>query len=991
MLSKGSQWCRWEPHIHSPGTALNNQFRGADAWSRFLSTIESLTPPIRALGLTDYYLTENYQQLVQHKDDGRIPDVEFIFPNVEIRLDAAGRRGFINAHLLVNPADDDHLDQLERLLSRLSFGVRNDTYNCTRQDLVRLGNLTNPENTDDHEALRYGVTQFKVNFAELKRVIAGSEWAKNNVLVAVAGGSGDGTSSMREASDTTLRQEIEAFAHIIFSSSPSQRDFWLGRGACNVDEIRSRYRGLKLCLHGSDAHSIEAIGQAHEDRFSWLKGSLSFATLKQACIDPANRGYIAEKPPISVIPSEAISSITIEDADWFESTEIPLNFGLVSIIGARGSGKTALVEMIAAGCDSIPKTTWQGSDSPNSSFLARASSHLGSARVTLHWASDESECRHLDGRETKGSIIFPRARYLSQQFVTDLCTATEHPSDLSREIERVIFDSQPVDTTDGAVDFSELRELRTDRYQLSSAREAESIRQISRHISMELEKERLKDMFAKEVKDKQEQIRRYEADLRLLTIEKSDARIMQHRALLAAIRAHRKKRNQLKARHRTLLNLRDEVASMRGTLAPGMMLECQDRNPESGLSPEEWSEFILDYKGPVDEILDNHINRANEEIEVLTSQPSKPLLDDSSDIPNDSELSKLELHVLEYMIVRIERQLRDDRRVQDQYAALCKTIEHERDRLEKLESRLQDALGAAERRRDLQHQRNAAYERVFDAIIAEENELNALYSPLRDRLAKAGGTFHKLGISVNRRADAAMWAKYAEEKLLDRRLEGPFRGRGALSSVVESELKPTWETGTATEVKDSMDQFVLRYFQDFLAHAPVSREKHSDFRAWLREFAHWLYSTDHITVQYGVTYDNVDLDKLSPGTRGIILLLLYLALDDEDSRPLIIDQPEENLDPRSIFDELVPLFVSAKERRQVIIVTHNANLVVNTDSDQIIIAEANPVSAHALPRLTYQAGGLEDTAIRKAVCNILEGGEQAFQERARRMRLQLER
>ena len=991
MLSKGSQWYRWDPHIHSPGTALNDQFHGPDAWDRLLSTIESQTPSIGAIGLTDYYLTENYQELVKRKKAGRIPDVEFIFPNVEMRLGFSGKTRFINIHLLVNPADRDHVDQLERLLSRLSFSAHGDRYLCTRQDLIRLGKVAKPEIKDDHAALEHGVTQFKVSFNELRQVIEESRWAKNNVLVAVAGGSRDGTSSMRGASDTTLRQEIEAFADIIFSSNPSDRDFWLGRGVRNVDEIRSRFRGLKLCLHGSDAHSIEDIGQAHEDRFSWLKGNLSFATLRQACIDPANRGYIADKPPISVIPSDAISSITIKDADWFEPTEIPLNHGLVSIIGARGSGKTALVEMIATGCDSIPNTMRLASDSLNSSFLARASSHLGNARVTLCWASDDSDCRHLDGRETENPTSFPRARYLSQQFVSDLCLADEHPSDLNKEIERVIFDSHPSDATDGALDFSELRELRTHRHQLSSAREAECIQQISMHISKELEKERLKDVFAMEVEDKREQIGRYEADLAKLTIVGSDARVKEYRALLAAVQAKRKKRNQLRAQYRALLRLQDEVASMRTTEAPEILRQCQIRNSGTGLSPEEWNHFIVDYQGPVDKTLYDHINRNKQEIEPLTGQSSIPSLGDSADFPIDSELSTLELHVLEDRISRIEGQLRDDRMVQGQCAALSRTIQQERARLEKLVLRLQDASGAATRRRDLQQQRIAAYERVFDAIIAEENELNALYFPLKERLANASGTLQKLGISVNRRADTAAWAEYAEERLLDRRLEGPFRGRGALSRIVESELKHIWETGTATDVTKSMNQFTRNYYQKLLEHAPVSREKHSDYRAWLGEFAHWLYSTDHITVQYGVTYDNVDLDKLSPGTRGIVLLLLYLALDDEDSKPLIIDQPEENLDPRSVFDELVPLFVSAKERRQVIIVTHNANLVVNTDSDQIIIAEANPASVHALPLLTYQAGGLEDTAIREAVCNILEGGEQAFQERARRMRLQLER
>lgn len=120
-------------------------------------------------------------------------------------------------------------------------------------------------------------------------------------------------------------------------------------------------------------------------------------------------------------------------------------------------------------------------------------------------------------------------------------------------------------------------------------------------------------------------------------------------------------------------------------------------------------------------------------------------------------------------------------------------------------------------------------------------------------------------------------------------------------------------------------------------------------------------------------------------------MLLYLGLDDKDDRPLLIDQPEENLDPKSVFDELVQLFIEAKSHRQVIIVTHNANLVINTNADQIIIAEAGPHPHKALPQISYWSGGLENAEIRSVVCEILEGGEAAFRERARRLRVRLER
>jgi hypothetical protein len=74
-------------------------------------------------------------------------------------------------------------------------------------------------------------------------------------------------------------------------------------------------------------------------------------------------------------------------------------------------------------------------------------------------------------------------------------------------------------------------------------------------------------------------------------------------------------------------------------------------------------------------------------------------------------------------------------------------------------------------------------------------------------------------------------------------------------------------------------------------------------------------------------------------------------------------------------------------RRQIIIVTHNANLVVNADADQIIVAKAGRHRKESLPDISYVSGGLESEEIRKEVCEILEGGEAAFMERAKRLRI----
>lgn len=63
---RGSIWHRWDPHIHTPGTALNDQYIGETAWSTFLDRIESADPPIPALGVTDYFSIDRYIEVREY-------------------------------------------------------------------------------------------------------------------------------------------------------------------------------------------------------------------------------------------------------------------------------------------------------------------------------------------------------------------------------------------------------------------------------------------------------------------------------------------------------------------------------------------------------------------------------------------------------------------------------------------------------------------------------------------------------------------------------------------------------------------------------------------------------------------------------------------------------------------------------------------------------------------------------------------------------------
>lgn len=343
--NSGSRWLRWDPHFHAPGTALNDQFGAEESdFDTYLKKIETAAPTIRAVGITDYYLLDTYERVQKAKaEDSRLAKVDLVFPNVELRLDfGLPKGGWINAHLLVCPDDPNHLKETRNLLAQLTFRADGTLYNCNEEGLIRLGQSVDSK-LEGKAAIAMGATQFKVSFHQLQNVYRDLHWASKdrNILIAVAGSKTDGTSGLQREAEGKIRQEVERFAHIIFASSPAQRDFWLGKKSLGPDVIRQRYGDLKPCIHGSDAHETDKVGEPDENRLCWIKGEATFDALRQAVIDPGGRAYVGTTPPMQAPPSRVITRIELVNAPWATTPIIDLNPGLVTIIGARGSGKSA--------------------------------------------------------------------------------------------------------------------------------------------------------------------------------------------------------------------------------------------------------------------------------------------------------------------------------------------------------------------------------------------------------------------------------------------------------------------------------------------------------------------------------------------------------------------------------------------------------------------------------------------------------------------------
>ena len=143
------------------------------------------------------------------------------------------------------------------------------------------------------------------------------------------------------------------------------------------------------------------------------------------------------------------------------------------------------------------------------------------------------------------------------------------------------------------------------------------------------------------------------------------------------------------------------------------------------------------------------------------------------------------------------------------------------------------------------------------------------------------------------------------------------------------------------------------------------------------EFYKYLFSLDYIVPNYELMLDGKTLNELSPGEKGALLLVFYLMLDKEDI-PLIIDQPEDNLDNQSVVKIVVEFMKRAKKRRQIFMVTHNPNLAVVADAEQIIYVNINKQNNN---EFTFSSGSIENPEINKCIVDILEGTLPAFGKR----------
>ena len=982
MYPRGSEWRKWDLHIHTPKSIV--QHYGGDtpeAWDKFIQKLASLPKEVAAIAVTDYLFCDGYELLVARRNE--IQNIALMIPNIEFRLNTfsgtAENHKRHNFHVLFDPTVSPQIIR-EQLLNSLSTGYRIDDktewqQTPTRASLEELGRQIKAAAPAGNAV--HGKTDLMVGFdnitykkEDIEKQLEKTPF-RGRYVTAV--GYSEWNASRWDQSAAEKRSLINT-ANFALTSLDNPASIEDNKKNLIENKLNS------IVLHSSDAHDLDRIGKS----LLWIKADPTFAGLKQVLNEPDARVFIGQSPPNLKPDHKVIARVSIsQSAGWFaDNFSLELNRDLVAVIGGRGSGKSALAEAIAFGAGSR--------DRLEDAFLKKATKHdhpITGTTIRLEWGGGTvTEFRVGDDFEEHDLV-----RYLPQGAVEELCSHRNSEA-LQQQIENVIF--QALDKTQrmNASNFSELKSRVLNEFKYEKDQAVRKIRFANKRLAAVIQGINAEPTKKKLLGERKAELERLNTTLPELPPE--DKRGQEELSALVEIR---------KIFESKIVEITDEAS--RVTDAETVVKVFRSRIEEYQaeltriLEPLGVADLSI-FQVRVDEVA---IKAFFEVRRKATDRSLKSMREGTrSDvsqlvgIPEDTlpfdNLSSLNKGIEEKQ--KATRAFETTKLKYQQQKASASAVE---ENIRALETEI--AKIAAElipERERMQAERLAAYLSYFEILGREKVKMEELYKPIQDSLRTGTDTDKKLSFEarINYRLDPHCQAGLA---IIDRSRRGNFRDpsrlKDSLNMLAEEYARASY--GGAA-VRTELEEF-LSSFENFEG-APMPIERQLRENCGLEEFFNWLFDPSHFEIVSSLKFDGADLYVLSPGQKGIILLMLYLEIDKADDRPLIIDQPEENLDNLSIYDDLMDYFRGRKQYRQIVMVTHNPNLVVNTDAEQIVLAHYDGMGT---PRLSYASGSLEDQAkhipdvpveslengIIEQVCGILEGGELAFNKRKRKYQI----
>lgn len=955
---RGSEWRKWDLHIHTPETKKNDQFEGStpdEKWEKFIDSINESLEEISVIGITDYFCIDNYFKFKNFIEEGKITkSFDLVLPNVEIRVTpVTGSSTPINLHCIFNPIIENEIET--RFLSKLNFNYSGSDYSAKKEELIRLGkSLPGNNSIDDISAFKFGLDQYIISIDTLRKVFEKDIKLRENTIIVVSNKSPDGVTGIIKHSDFFIspnqsqmdatRWSIYQFSDAIFSSNEGDILYFIGLGADEKKTVIEKCKMLMPCFHGCDAHDNEHVFKPSQNRFCWIKADPTFEGFKQTIYEPEERVKIQALKPDMKNERFIISKLQFIDAsNIFGNQEIHLNENLNTIIGGKSSGKSLLLYSTANSID--PEQ------------VERTSKKLGFEGYTFDQAfnfqvtwKDKDNDLYIENDVSKK---LHKTTYIPQLYINHLVEKNNNKDlnilILNILLQDITFKNFYEDKSNLIVDFSIEIDRLLNEY-LLVRKKALSVHQKSKDTGNSENIKKAINNIGKEIFKSQksstlsdEEFKEYNFLLSKKNENDSELRsIDEEEIVLFHILA------EIKVAAIKLIGGDDKTTNEfeKGEL-DRIVDECE-------YIPTE----ILTIKENFDRDFRTIISNLEKEIDELDLKERKTMLNKKIKNNTDSlkpyllkisgqkELQKLTLQLESETInyhnsLEFEKQLRA---MTDEYTSIRLKISN-------------------------------LLKRRFESYQEIEKEVNN----------------SKKNISSDIELKCTLGYKLENFTLFEQVNKASIRSDHFFYSLFKDEfihynLIPNFFKNQLKVIDDKL-------YYDNEKYIPLK------IRTTLDEVLRGLIK-DSFELNYSVTYKGDNLLRMSPGKKGTVLLILFLQISSSEV-PILIDQPEDNLDNRTIYDLLCKIIKEKKKDRQIIIVSHNANLVVATDAENIIIANQQGEETEMIPgrcKFEYVNGSLEHSfskeddeesillsqGIREHVCDLLEGGGEAFKQRERK-------